>query len=71
MGVCAGGGRGTEEEDAPMEESSATHHHCLGMGAVDVPGGNADSKVVGGARSGSREGTIVTWSKITLPDREA
>ncbi len=71
LGVRAGGGRGTEEEDAPMEESSATHHHCSGMGAVDVPGGNVDSKEVGGARSGSGEGAIITWSKITSPDGEA
>jgi hypothetical protein len=61
----------SEEEDGPTEESLATHHHHLGMGAVDVPGGDADGNEVGGARSSGGEGAIVTQSKITLPDGEA
>ncbi len=55
----------------PMEEGLAAHHHRLGMGAVNVPGGDADGKEVGGARSDSREGAIITRLKITLRDGEA
>ncbi len=53
--------RTSKEEDAPMKEGLATHHHCSGMGAVDVPGGDADGNEVSGTRSGGREGAIVTW----------
>jgi hypothetical protein len=70
-GVRAGGGRGAKKEDVPTEEGLGTHHHCSGMGAVDVPGGDADGKEVGRARSGGREGAVVTRSKITLSDGEA
>jgi hypothetical protein len=53
LGDCTGGGgRGTEEEDALTEEGLVTHHHCLGMGVVNEPGGNADGKEVSRARSG-------------------
>jgi hypothetical protein len=63
--VRAGGGRGTKEEDALMEEGLVAHHNCLGLGAVDVPGGDADDQEVSGAmRSGSGEGAIITWLKI-------
>ncbi len=70
-GYAQGGGRGTEEEDAPTEEGLADPHHCSGMGAVDVPGGDADSKEVSRGRSGGGEGAILTQSKITMPGREA
>jgi hypothetical protein len=54
-----------------MEEGLVTHHHCSEMGAVDVPGGNVDSKEVSGARSGGGEGAIITQSKIMSPGGEA